>query len=405
MNDLRKSKLQLIEELNILKRELQLVKNNSEKPISPYRVTSPFNTFLPSHEGSYIFENIFETEPVGIIILDQDLKICRANKAFCSLLGYSEEGLKKLSFEDISNKDDFPGEEMNLHKFLNNDLINFEVGKSFFGKNKSLIRAKVKFTKFPGEDRSKIFIIGRILDLTSISQADDKPDKGIGTNHLNSGLIDMLSHEYKNPLTTVSIYTDLLKAGRDKLDNEKYGTFISKIEESVKYMTDLINNILAVGKTESEFFSITLRNISFHDLCNEIVNECSLRLKEGQKINFKYGLKESFIKSDERFLRYILSNLLTNAIKYSPPASSIYLGVSASASAICLSVKDEGIGIPKNDMDKIYDSFYRGDNIGNAPGTGLGLTIVKKSVEHLRGQIICNSRKDKGTKFKVILPK
>jgi len=113
-------------------------------------------------------------------------------------------------------------------------------------------------------------------------------------------------------------------------------------------------------------------------------------------------LKEVYL--DNRPLKQILSNLLSNAVKYSPVSANIYFNVDSNDSKIIFNVKDEGIGIPKAEQGKIFDSFHRGKNIGTTPGTGLGLTIVKRMVELINGKIYLESEVNKGTSFTIEIP-
>ncbi|NEQ23992.1 MAG: sensor histidine kinase, partial [Microcoleus sp. SIO2G3] len=107
---------------------------------------------------------------------------------------------------------------------------------------------------------------------------------------------------------------------------------------------------------------------------------------------------------DEKLLMHILGNLLSNAIKYSPQNTTVLFGCCCNEEEVTFQVKDEGIGIPIEDQERLFESFYRANNVGNIPGTGLGLAIVRKSVELHGGRITVESEPRVGTTFKVILP-
>jgi signal transduction histidine kinase len=107
---------------------------------------------------------------------------------------------------------------------------------------------------------------------------------------------------------------------------------------------------------------------------------------------------------DEKLLLHILTNLLTNAIKYSPQDTTVLFGCSCENQEVIFEIKDEGIGIPPEDQKRLFESFHRAKNVGAIPGTGLGLAIVQKSVELHGGRITCTSEVGVGTTFRVTLP-
>ena len=120
-------------------------------------------------------------------------------------------------------------------------------------------------------------------------------------------------------------------------------------------------------------------------------------------LHVETALPDVFL-ADQRILRQILTNLLSNALKYSPAPSEVYLRIAASTQTINIAVQDQGIGIPADDLKHLFHSFHRATNVGNIPGTGLGLSIVKRLVESHQGEILCDSQVDVGTTFTVRLP-
>jgi signal transduction histidine kinase len=220
---------------------------------------------------------------------------------------------------------------------------------------------------------------------------------------LKSRFVTMASHEFRTPLTTILSSAELLKRYSSKWSEEKKITYLQHIEVAVKHMTELLNDVLLIGKAEAgklEFMPIPL---DLAQLCQEVVDEIELTASN-HKIAFRTQGKFTNACMDEKMLRHILSNLLSNAIKYSPQGGTIHFDLACEQGDAIFRIQDEGIGIPIADQDQLFNSFYRASNVGIISGTGLGLAIVKKSVELHCGKIAVKSEVNAGTTFTVRLP-
>lgn len=220
---------------------------------------------------------------------------------------------------------------------------------------------------------------------------------------LKSKFVSIASHEFRTPLSIISLASGVLKKHKDKMTTSDYQAKLDTIEKQVNHMTYLLNDILVIGKADAgkivtnyvpvkieEFFTQTAREVEQSHGTHKI------------KIRITATIKEFY--SDEKLLRNILINLLTNAIKFSNYIKDVYLSVSTNHNAIRIDVEDKGIGISEEDLKHIYNAFHRGGNVGTIQGTGLGLSIVKKAVELLKGEISVTSRLGKGTTFSVTIP-
>lgn len=223
-------------------------------------------------------------------------------------------------------------------------------------------------------------------------------------NTLKGQIITTISHEYRTPLTTILTSSDLLLKYRAKLSEEKQTNHLHKIQISVKYLTELLEDIFFLNQANSEQINLQLFPLDIHAFCEEIIDDLKLTLKLGQQINFDYtGLTECG-HWDKQLLKQIIDNLLSNAIKFSPENAVINLYVVVDEHHLKLVIQDQGIGIPLEEQDNLFEIFYRGNNIGLTPGTGMGLAIVKKCVSLMRGHINFTSQADRGTMFNIILP-
>jgi len=169
-------------------------------------------------------------------------------------------------------------------------------------------------------------------------------------------------------------------------------------------MTYLLDDVLTYGKSQAGQIQLILSNIDLTDFLNKIVEDVANSTKNTHGIKKEFKSLPVEISTDEKLLRNVLINLLTNAIKFSPGKSDVYLMVQGDGSQLVISIRDQGIGIPEDEVDKIFEPFVRGKAVTAIQGTGLGLAIVKKAVELLSGSIQAESKSGSGTTFTVNIP-
>lgn len=223
-------------------------------------------------------------------------------------------------------------------------------------------------------------------------------------SELKSEFISIVSHEFRTPLTTILSSTELLQKYGQQWTEEKQQIRYLRIIEAVERMTQLLNNVLLMGKAEAGKLQFNPAPLSVHAFCQELIEE--LRLSTGTK----HTLQLIFTNDcrmpclDAQLLRYMLTNLITNGIKYSPEGGAVLLRVVYDEQNIIFQIQDHGIGIATQNLEQLFDIFERGDNVGTISGTGLGLAIVKRCVDQHSGSIEIASNLNQGTQFTVKLP-
>lgn len=223
-------------------------------------------------------------------------------------------------------------------------------------------------------------------------------------NELKSRFISMVSHEFRTPMSTILFSAGLLESYSSKWSEEKKLVHIHRIQAAIEHMTDLLNDVLLIGKAEAGKLEFNPNPLNLEKLCSEIVEDLQLSNRNKHEIVLLVeGVAEN-AKMDEKLLRHILVNLLSNAIKYSPENSKIIFSLRCENGEAILQIQDAGIGIPSGDLDHLFETFHRATNVGTIQGTGLGLAIVKRSVELHGGKIAVRSELDVGTTFTVTLP-
>lgn len=232
-----------------------------------------------------------------------------------------------------------------------------------------------------------------------------KTEKELG--ELKSRFVSMASHEFKTPLSTILSSAYLLEQYNNIDASEKRIKHIERIKNAVGDMKNILDDFLSLDKLDEGLIRADIKPISAEDCVKEfnlVISEMQINLKPGQKIDFKYT-GNSEVTLDKHLLKNICMNLLSNATKFSPAGSMIYVTAAFTPESLNLSVQDNGIGISEGDMQHLFERFFRARNAFNIQGTGLGLHIVAKYVELMNGNIKIESKLDSGTTFAICIPK
>ncbi|HEY6502808.1 MAG TPA: PAS domain-containing sensor histidine kinase [Chitinophagaceae bacterium] len=237
----------------------------------------------------------------------------------------------------------------------------------------------------------------------SQKELSESLDKERELNEIKSRFVSMASHEFRTPLSTVLSSASLISKYPNTEENEKREKHVRRIKDSVNYLNELLEDFLSLGKLEEGRVSITVTTFNIKDFFADIIDETKAIMKTGQELKISYEGADEFI-TDKRMLKNILLNLLSNATKFSEEGKNIWVDVSNTGRVLSVTVKDEGIGIPEDDLPYLFDTFFRGKNVSNIQGTGLGLPIIKRYLNLLNGDITVSSRYNEGTTFCIKLP-
>ncbi|MBN2472440.1 MAG: GAF domain-containing protein, partial [Anaerolineae bacterium] len=221
---------------------------------------------------------------------------------------------------------------------------------------------------------------------------------------LKSRYLSMAAHDLRNPLAIIQNATTMLERYYEKLSEEKRLEKFSHIRASIKIMVDLLDDILTIGRVETGKLEFQPTLINLPEFCKTLVAE-QVQATDGKRTILLYHTNvDNTAYIDPKLLRYALSNLLSNALKYSPAESTVELHVTGQADEIVFEVRDSGIGIPAENQKRLFEIFHRADNVGDVPGTGVGLAIVKQSVELHGGTVAFESTEGTGSTFTITLP-
>lgn len=220
---------------------------------------------------------------------------------------------------------------------------------------------------------------------------------------LKSRFVSTVSHEFRTPLSTILSSAALIGRYIKGEEQDKRDRHVARIKESVKHMNTLLEDLLLLGKLEEGLTEVKPELFDLPHFIADLVSEMQEIAQSGQQIIVS-PIDFNEVITDKRLLKNILINLISNAIKFSPENSQINITVSAENQHMVISVKDSGIGIPKEDRQHLFERFFRARGAHNIPGTGLGLHIVSKYLELMKGRIELDSEPEKGSTFTIYIP-
>jgi PAS domain S-box-containing protein len=216
--------------------------------------------------------------------------------------------------------------------------------------------------------------------------------------------ISTVSHEFRTPLTNISLNVQLLQKYLKDNRLEKAHYAINRLLNAERRLTSLLNEVSLVSKDQSGRLSFTPELWDLRMLTDDLLEQIDYQLQSNVNVVI-LDCSETKAQLDKNLLTHILGNLVSNAIKYSPSATPIDVRIGLNGSGIFeIGVKDQGIGIPKEEQQFLFDPYFRASNSKDVSGTGLGLNIVKRCVELHGGEITLNSEEDKGTEIVVAIP-
>lgn len=402
-----------------------------------------------------IFNILFEAIPEGVIIVDHNQRITSVNASAEKMFGYSKG---ELLHEFINIL--IPVKYQTTHKkhfsyFIKRNNQNYSRrGIYLFGIKKSGEEFPIQFSLNSFKFKNETYIMSLIIDMSKRKKAEEKIDslkkqleqkviqktaelnktisqlKKINKNYkkeirkrievetnmklalkkekelndLKTKFLSMVSHEFKTPLSGILTSAILLEKYKLTEQQENRERHLNTITRKVHYLNNILNDFLSMERIDSSNIHYKFSSFNLSKVVNEVVYNANMLLKPGQKINIPHNSDDYIIYQDEKILELILSNLIHNAIKYSPKNTMINLEIEQNTTSIQFLIIDEGIGIPKNDQKFVFNRYFRSENVVNTPGTGIGLNIVKSHVENLDGSITFKSVENKGSVFKVELP-
>ena len=330
----------------------------------------------------------------GVLLIDERGRVLLVNDALQKLLSLSPDVANRTTLEIIRNIDLEQAIQESLSKGLNKA---FEITLPPTGRQTFEVHVvSVPFSSHEGE-RERKGVIVVFHDITRLKELQ----------RVRQDFVANVSHELRTPLTTIKGYAETLLEGAWK--EEVAYPFIEVIKRHADRLTKIVEDLLALSKIESKEFQLRKEQLPVSDLIEDAVDLVKERAEKKQiSIARHPGLSFPAIDGDRDYLEQVLVNLLDNAIKYTPEGGRIEISVQEKEDQeVLFLVRDNGIGIPREDLSRIFERFYRVDKGRSQEmgGTGLGLSIVKHIVQAHGGRVWAESQLGKGSSFFFTLPR
>jgi PAS domain S-box-containing protein len=251
-------------------------------------------------------------------------------------------------------------------------------------------------------------VVGISLDITSQKKVQEalrsalEKEKEFST--LKSRFVSLASHEFRTPLATILATAETLSVYRDRMSSEQLDIRLEKIRQQVLYMEAVVDDVLKLERIQTGQIGFSPTSGNLQTLCQEIIDEFDSQPAYRGRIGYHYDPDIAGTYFDSQLMRQAITNLISNALKYSPDDMPIEVRLERQGTELILTVTDQGIGIPPEDQRHIFEPFHRGQNVGAMEGTGLGLNIARQAVEMHQGTITVKSQLDRGTVFTMALP-
>jgi signal transduction histidine kinase len=230
------------------------------------------------------------------------------------------------------------------------------------------------------------------------------PEEDHILSEFKSRLYAMIVHDFRTPLVTIRTAASTIKRYFDRLDTSRRETLLRTIEQSVDVLAEFLNDVEMINTARSTGLNLNYELIDAPELCAAIIKEMQAYCNDTHVFSLCAPDGLVRLQADKRLLSRMIRNLLTNAVKFSPQGSTVLLEVSQTEQEVLIRVHDQGIGIPEQERDRVFDTFYRAKNVSTISGTGLGLALVKYGVMQQGGSIEIDSTEGVGTAITLHFP-
>ena len=357
------------------------------------------------------YRMLFENNPLPMWVYDPaTLRFLAANEAMIAQYGYSHDELSRMRVTDLSIPEDRtrlariisqlkPGRSAPMEwRQMRKDgtIMNMEVfghASVFEGRTARIALARDVTQRYQLEEQR---LYTQTLELELAKQRE--------LTELRERFMSMVSHEFRTPLAIVSSSVDIIQHYFDRISREKIDERLADISFQVFSMVSLLEDVMSILRGNAGRLPFNPEDVDIVSLCAHAVEHIRLTDRDQHQIALEAKAPELHIQADYRLLQHIVTNLIANAVKYSPSGTRVRVTVRAVEGGVELVVQDEGIGIPEADQPYLFQPFHRGHNTASIAGTGLGLSIVKQNVELHGGEIRFRSVENQGTTFTVQIP-
>lgn len=354
-------------------------------------------------------EAILNHSSDAILLMRADARIQQTNRAFNEMFGFAPDEVYNRSFEAIAHAEFAAALSEALEEVVDKrGAQRIEVTAT--RRDGTQFDADVMMSPILAQHAGSVSsVVCSLRDITQRKHMErelrDSLMKERELSEFKSRFISRASHEFRTPLAMISTSSDLLKNYSERMNESQRIERLDRIQTEIAHLTTMLDDLLSISKAQEVGpESLEAAQFDLGVLFDEIVED--MRSGLGLDHQFVVTRKPGSVAflGDRKLLRRALTNLITNALKYSEPGTRIRVGLMHDDEVITITVEDSGIGIPESDQTQLFEPFHRGGNVANITGTGLGLAIVKQAVELHGGTVTVQSAVEKGSRFTISLP-
>lgn len=353
---------------------------------------------------------LFAHNPLPMWVYDREtLAFLDVNDAAIQKYGYSREEFLAMTIQDIRPPEDMErlGKALQVrqteavhtgewrHLLKDGRLIDVEITGhqiEYNGREASLIVAQ----DITARKRAEVDSLER--EKLAVALAKERE-----LGEIRNLFMRTVSHEFRTPLATILLAAEMLVAYADRITPARREESGATIRREIQRLENMLQDMMDILRIQDQHMALDAEPLNLEQFFGEMVDDFR-RAAPDHPIRLEINVADTTVRGDARLLRYIVSNLLSNAIKYSPPERLIGMLVEQKNGNLHLKVRDQGIGIKPEDQKRLFEPFYRGSNVNEVSGTGLGLKIVHDCVHLYQGTITVESVVGVGTTFTVTLP-
>ncbi|MCX6220353.1 MAG: PAS domain S-box protein [Bacteroidia bacterium] len=361
-------------------------------------------------ESEEKFRNFFENSIVGKSMTSLDGKM-NTNKAYCDLLGYEEHELSKLKWRDITHPDDIQGNQKIIDRIISGEMDSFQWEKRYIHKKGHTIWVHINITLERDKAGAPLYFITSVVDITEKKQNEEeimrKNEELTLINAEKDKFFSVITHDLRGPFNSIMGFTQLLYEmvnGKDSPEIIEYADIILKSSEKAM---DLLNNLMEWTRSQTgrmkynpEYFELNVFLQPILHLFDEIAGQKSISVTKNLPASAP-------VFADKAMIGTIFRNLISNALKFTHEGGEITISAEFSHNNLTVAVRDNGIGIPKESIQRLFriDQNFSTQGTSKESGTGLGLILCKEFVDKNKGEIWVESEEGKGSTFYFTIPR
>jgi len=354
-------------------------------------------------------EAIFNNSGDSILLLDETFKMIEANETCNSLFNRGRYLYLGSPFTQHLTAADTAIFQQAITAVSQTDTVQqIELSLLRRPKTAKTVDIEVSISQiFDAYDDTKGYILN-IRDISTRKQTAQALRTALETeqevSHLKTRIISVASHEFRTPLTAILTTAETLQLFRSRLSEKSINERLSTIIDQVEHLGHITEDMLQLTRLEAQTNPINLVPYDIDQFCKTIVEGFYTQEKYHGRIDYQCIISNKIASIDQHLMNQAISNLVQNGLKYSDPSSKVQLRLTRQQNQLHIAVADQGIGIPKSDLKRLFTPFNRASNVGAISGTGLGLSIAQRAIETHGGRIEVDTQVGEGSTFTIIIP-